>query len=83
MANKEPAGDPVKKILHMGAMSVIHCNPEMKHCYSRKISEGKHALSIINAVKNKLVLRAVAVIKSQTPYVDNFVKADQILKNAA
>ena len=38
--------------------------------------EGKHALSIINAVKNKLVLRAVAVIKSQTPYVDNFVKSE-------
>lgn len=78
MANKE-----LKKILHMGAMSVIHCNPEMKHYYSRKMLEGKHALSIINAVKNKLVLRAVAVIKSQTPYVDNFVKSEQILKKAA
>jgi len=83
MANKESAGDPVKKIVHMGAMSVIHCNPKIKHYYCRKMSEGKHALSIINAVKNKLVLRAVAVIKSQTPYVDNFVKLDEILKNAA
>ena len=83
MANKESVGDPVKKILHMGTMSVIHCNPEMKHYYSRKMSEGKHVLYIINAVKDKLVLRAVAVIKSQTPYVDNFVKSDQILKNAA
>lgn len=78
MANKE-----LKKILRMGAMSVIHCNPEMKYYYSRKMSEGKHAPSIINAVKNKLVLRAVAVIKSQTPYMDNFVKSDEILKNAA
>jgi len=55
----------------------------MKHYYSRKMSEGKHALSIINAVKNKLVLRAVAIIKSQIPYVDNFVESDEILKNAA
>ena len=47
------------------------------------MSEGKHALSIINAVKNKLVLRTVAVIKSQTPYVDNIVKSEQILKKAA
>ncbi|TAE96848.1 MAG: IS110 family transposase [Runella slithyformis] len=78
MANKE-----LKKILHMGAMSVIHCNPEMKQYYDRKVSEGKHALSVINAVKNKLVLRAVAVIKSQTPYVDNFVKPEQSIKNAA
>jgi transposase len=78
MANKE-----LKKILHMGAMSVIHCNPEMKHYYKRKMAEGKHALSVINAVKNKLVLRAVAVIKSQSPYVDNFVKSIEIIKNAA
>lgn len=55
----------------------------MKHYYDRKMAEGKHALSVINAVKNKLVLRAVAVIKSQSPYVDNFVKSIEILKNAA
>ncbi len=70
MANKE-----LKKFLHMRAMSVIHCNPEMKHYYTRKMAECKHALSVINALKNKLFLRAVAVIKSQTPYVDNFIKS--------
>lgn len=78
MANKE-----LKKILHMGAMSVIHCNPEMKQYYDRKMSEGKHVLSVINAVKNKLVLRAVAVIKSQAPYVDNFTKSNGTIKNVA
>ena len=46
MANKE-----LKKILHMGAMSVIPCNPEIKQCYNRKMDEGKHAPSVINAVK--------------------------------
>jgi hypothetical protein len=55
----------------------------MKQYYDRKIAEGKHALSVLNAVKNKLVLRAVAVIKSQTPYVDNFVRPEQIIKKAA
>ena len=64
-------------------MSVIHCNPEMKQYYDRKMAEGKHALSVINAVKNKLVLRAVAVIKSQTPYVDNYIKSEQTIKNVA
>ena len=78
MANKE-----LKKILHMGAMSLIHCNPEIKHYYNRKMTEGKHALSVINAVKNKIVLRAVAVIKSQNPYVDNFVKSEQPINKAA
>ena len=78
MANKE-----LKKILHMGAMSVIHCNPEIKQYYERKTTEGKHPLCVINAVKNKLVLRAVAVIKSQSPFVDNFAKINEIIKNAA
>ena len=55
----------------------------MKQYYDRKMAEGKHALGVINAVKNKLVLRAVAVIKSQRPYVDNFVKSEPIIKNAA
>ena len=78
MANKE-----LKKILHMGAMSVIHCNPEIKQYYNRKIADGKPPLSVINAVKNKLVLRAVAVIKSQNAYVDNFINSDQIIKKVA
>ncbi len=34
----------------------------------------------MKAVKNKLVLRAVAVIKSQTPYVDSIVKINETLK---
>jgi transposase len=83
MANKE-----LKKILHMKAMSVIHCNPEMKQYraafrYDRKTLEGKHSLSVINAVKNRLVLRTVAVIKSQAPYVDNFEKSNQTIKKVA
>lgn len=58
-------------------MSVIHCsNHEMKNYFERKIAEGKHVLCIINTVKNKLALRAVAVIKNQTPFVDNFVKVE-------
>src|SRR4051812_16596607 len=51
MANKE-----LKKLLHMGALSVItHC-PEFKDYYERKVKEGKHQLSVINAVKSKILL---------------------------
>jgi len=62
-------------------VSVIHCNPEMKQYYERKTAESKYALCVINAIKNKLVLRAVAVIKSQNPFVDNFTKTSETLKN--
>lgn len=70
MANKE-----LKRMLHMCAMSAIRKYPEFKDYYNRKKAEGKHPLAILNAIRNKLALRAVAVIKNQSPYVDNYKKA--------
>ena len=64
MANKE-----LKALLHMGARSVIQNNAEMRAYYERKTGEGKAELSVVNAVKNKIILRAVAVVNNQRPYV--------------
>lgn len=70
MANKE-----LKHLLHMCALSSIKNYPEFKDYYKRKKEEGKHALSILNAIKNKLVLRAFAVVKNKKLYVDNYKKS--------
>ncbi len=70
MANKD-----LKKLLHMGARSVATNNAEFKTYYERKLKEGKHDLGIINAIRNKIVLRAVAVINRKEYYVDNYKKA--------
>jgi transposase len=70
MANKE-----LKHLLHMCALTSIKNHPEFREYYLRKKKEGKHALSIINAIKNKLVLRAFAVVKNERDYVDNYSKA--------
>jgi len=70
MANKD-----LKKLLHMGAVSAIKNYPEFKDYYERKKVEGKHSMCILNAVRNKIVLRAVAVINKQQKYVDNYKKA--------
>lgn len=69
MANKD-----LKKLLHLCAMSAIKNYPEFKQYYERKKLEGKHGMSILNAVRNKIVLRAAAVIKNQSIYVDNCKK---------
>ena len=66
MANKD-----LKKMLHLCALSVIRFNGEFKDYYQRKKAEGKHSMSILNAIRNKIVLRAVAVVNNKTPYVDN------------
>lgn len=67
MANKE-----LKRLLHMCALTSIKNHPEFKDYYERKKLEGKHAMSILNAIKNKIILRAFAVIKNERNYVDNY-----------
>ena len=70
MANKE-----LKKMLHLCALTVIHYYPEFKQYYDRKKKEGKHSMSILNAIRNKIVLRVAAVVNNQKPYVQNIQKA--------
>lgn len=66
MANKE-----LKRLLHLCALSAIQYNAEIKNYYNRKKDEGKHSMSILNAVRNKIVLRVAAVIKNQIPFINN------------
>ena len=70
MANK-----PLKTVLHLGALSVIRSNGELKEYYLRKVAEGKNKMSVINAVRNKMLLRLSAVIKRGTPYEKCFAYA--------
>lgn len=67
MANKE-----LKRLLHLCALSAIQNNPEIRNYYNRKKDEGKHSMSILNAVRNKIVLRVASVIKKQTPFKNNY-----------
>lgn len=66
MANKE-----LKKMLHLCALTAIKYYPEFRQYYERKKAEGKNGMLVINAIRNKLLLRVVAVVNKQQPYVDN------------
>ena len=59
----------------MGARSITTHHPEFRQYFERKLKEGKHEMAILNAVRNKIALRAVAVINKQSKYVDNYKKA--------
>ena len=50
-------------MLHMGAMSVISRDPELREYYHRKVAQGKNKMLVINAVRNKIIHRLCAVIK--------------------
>jgi transposase len=62
------ANGELKRVLHMAAISSVQHNPELHDYYKRKVEEGKNKMSVINAVRNKLLHRIVAVIKRGTPY---------------
>lgn len=58
----------IKKLLHMAAMSAIQCCDEIKAFYTRKVAQGKNKMSVINAVRNKLISRIFACIRNNRPY---------------
>jgi len=70
MANKK-----VKTLLHLSAIVAIQYNPELKLFYQRKvIQENKNKMSVINAVRNKLILRIFACVNQNRPYEKNYQK---------
>lgn len=65
LANKK-----MKSLLSSCASSAVQYNPEMKAYYQKRIAEGKHVMSTLNIIRNKILARIFAVAKRGTPYVD-------------
>ena len=63
------ANKKMKTLLHLSACVAIKYDPELRTYYERRVEMGKSKLSTINIVKNKLIGRVFAVIKSNRPYV--------------
>ncbi|HWC54998.1 MAG TPA: IS110 family transposase [Chitinophagaceae bacterium] len=64
MANKK-----LKTNLHLAALTAIKFDPEIKAYYDRKVLDGKPKMSVINAVRFKLLARIVSVVKNDKEYV--------------
>ncbi len=62
------ADKAIKAVLHLAAMSAIRLKNDLREYYLRKIAEGKNKMSVLNAIRNKIVHRIFAVIKNQIPY---------------
>jgi transposase len=68
LANKK-----IKTLLHLAAMAAINAKGELRDYYQRKIAQGKNKMSVINAIRNKIIHRIFAVMKRQTPYQKNYL----------
>lgn len=62
----------LKTILHMAAMRAVRLTCDLREFYLRKVTQGKNKMSVLNAVRNKLIHRIFAVVKNQTLY-DNYL----------
>jgi transposase len=68
------ADKSVKKILHMAALSAAtRMKGELHDYYERKVAEGKSKMSVLNAVRAKLVHRMFAVIRNNQLYQKNYL----------
>jgi len=65
----------VKKLLHMAAVTAVRHKGELQDFYERKVSTGKNKMSVINAVRNKLITRMFMCIKQQRCYEKNYQPA--------
>jgi transposase len=68
------ADKSIKALLHMGAIVVAtRMRGELHEYYQRKVEEGKNKMSVINAVRAKLIYRMFAVIKNNQPYQKKYI----------
>ena len=58
----------------MAAMNAITFNDELKQYYQQKVAEGKNPMSVLNAVRFKLICRIFSVVKRNESYQKDYRK---------
>lgn len=67
------ANKKVKTILHMAALSSIQVkDSEFGKYYKRKTEEGKNGMTVINAIRSKIVARIFACVRDQRMYQKDY-----------
>jgi len=58
----------MKRLLHLAAMAAVRSDGELKSYYQRKVAAGKNKMSVLNAVRNKLISRVFACVSTGRRY---------------
>lgn len=66
------ANKSMKSLLHMAALAIVGARKKsfLKSYYERQIQAGKHQMSVLNAIKNKLIHRIFSCVRSNKPYAE-------------
>jgi len=67
------ADKSLKTLLNMAALRAVRMGNDLQHYYDRKVAEGKNKMSVLNAVRNKIIHIIYAVIKNQKTFKNRLV----------
>jgi transposase len=65
------ANKTIKTLMHMSALAAIRVTGELQDYFKRKVEEGKNKMSILNAIRNKLILRIFSCVRRNQEYEKN------------
>ena len=73
-------GPPIlRKLLYLAACSVGTHKKQFQHYFFRKLAQGKHKKVALNNIENKILKIACAVVRSQKPYIPNYVSVNPLV----
>lgn len=73
----------IRKLLYLAACSVSTHRKEFRQYFLRKKAEGKPGKLVLNNVQNKLLKVACAVIRTQKPFIPNYVSVNPLALKTA
>jgi transposase len=73
----------LRKLLYLAACSVRTHRKEFTHYFLRKTAQGKARKLVLNNIQNKLLKIACAVVRSQKPFIPNYVSVNPLLLKSA
>ena len=69
------ADKKLKSLLHMAAIVARQHDKELRTYYERKIKQGKNPMTVINALRNKIIHRVCAVVRNQKMFEIRLVES--------
>jgi len=74
------ANKRIKSLLHICSMSTLRSDNEFKKYFERKTKiEGKPGMAVINAIRNKLILRIFACVNQDRMYIRDYKRSNEII----
>jgi transposase len=66
------ANQDMKRLVHLGAMSVINSKNQFGNYYQRKRLEGKNHMLVVNNIRNKILITAFACVSKGQKYKEDY-----------